>query len=60
LLVKPGLTGWAQVMHPYAGSLEETREKLRYHLDYIKNIGFFLDMAILLKTVRLVLFGRGT
>jgi lipopolysaccharide/colanic/teichoic acid biosynthesis glycosyltransferase len=47
-------------MHPYAGSLEETREKLRYHLYYIKNIGFFLDMAILLKTVRLVLFGRGT
>ncbi len=60
LLVKPGITGWAQVMFPYASSVEETREKLQYDLFYVKNIGFFLDMAILLKTVRIVLFGRGT
>ncbi len=60
LLVKPGITGWAQVMYPYASSLEQTREKLEYDLFYVKNIGFFLDMAILLKTVRIVLFGRGT
>jgi len=60
LLVKPGITGWAQVMYPYASSLEQTREKLQYDLFYVKNIGFFLDMAILLKTVRIVLFGRGT
>jgi exopolysaccharide biosynthesis polyprenyl glycosylphosphotransferase len=60
LLVKPGITGWAQVMYPYASSLEETKEKLQYDLFYVKNIGFFLDMAILLKTVRIVLFGRGT
>jgi exopolysaccharide biosynthesis polyprenyl glycosylphosphotransferase len=59
LLVKPGLTGWAQVMHPYAGSEEETREKLEYDLYYTKNIGFFLDLAILLKTIRTVLFVRG-
>jgi len=58
LLVKPGLTGWAQVMHPYASSQEETREKLKYDLYYIKNMGFFLDLAILLKTIRIVLFGR--
>jgi len=60
LLVKPGITGWAQVMYPYASSEEQTREKLKYDLYYIKNIGFFLDLIILLKTVRIVLFGRGT
>jgi len=59
LLVKPGITGWAQVMYPYASSLEQTKEKLQYDLFYVKNIGVFLDMAILLKTVRIVLFGRG-
>jgi len=60
LLVKPGITGWAQVMYPYASSLEHTREKLQYDLYYVKNMGFFLDLAILLKTVRIVMFGRGT
>jgi len=60
LVVKPGITGWAQVMYPYAASSEETSEKLKYDLFYIKNVGFFLDLAILLKTVRVVLFGRGT
>ncbi len=60
LLAKPGITGWAQVMYPYASSAEQTREKLQYDLYYVKNLGFFLDMAILLKTVRIVLFGRGT
>jgi exopolysaccharide biosynthesis polyprenyl glycosylphosphotransferase len=59
LLVKPGLTGWAQVMFPYASSLEQTREKLEYDLYYIKNMSFYLDLAILLKTVRIALFGRG-
>ncbi len=60
LMVKPGMTGWAQVMHPYAGSsLEDLKEKLRYDLYYIKNMGFFLDLAILLKTVRIVLLGKG-
>jgi exopolysaccharide biosynthesis polyprenyl glycosylphosphotransferase len=58
LLVKPGLTGWAQVMFPYASSQEETREKLKFDLYYIKNMGFFLDLAIMLRTVRIVLFGR--
>lgn len=60
LLVKPGITGWAQVMYPYASSLEQTKDKLEYDLFYVKNIGFFLDVAILLKTIRTVLFGRGT
>jgi lipopolysaccharide/colanic/teichoic acid biosynthesis glycosyltransferase len=60
LMVKPGMTGWAQMMLPYAGSSpEDLREKLQYDLHYTKNMGFFLDLAILLKTVRIVLFGKG-
>lgn len=59
LLVKPGITGWAQVMHTYTATLEETKEKLEYDLYYIKNMGLLLDLAILLKTIRIVLFGRG-
>jgi exopolysaccharide biosynthesis polyprenyl glycosylphosphotransferase len=59
LLVKPGITGWAQVMYPDGLNLETTPEKLKYDLYYIKNIGFLLDLVILLKTVRIVLFGRG-
>lgn len=58
-LVKPGLTGWAQVMYKEGLSLDSTPEKLKYDLYYIKNIGFLLDLAILLKTFRIVLFGRG-
>jgi exopolysaccharide biosynthesis polyprenyl glycosylphosphotransferase len=59
LLVKPGITGWAQVMHSYAATLEETKEKLQYDLYYIKNMSLLLDLAILLKTIRIVLFGSG-
>ena len=58
-LVKPGITGWAQVMHHYTATLAETKEKLEYDLYYIKNMGLLLDLAILLKTIRIVLFGRG-
>jgi exopolysaccharide biosynthesis polyprenyl glycosylphosphotransferase len=59
LLVKPGITGWAQVNHSYAANMEETVEKLQYDLYYIKNMSLFLDLAILLKTIRIVLFGSG-
>lgn len=59
LLVKPGITGWAQVMYPDGIEADTTPEKLKYDLYYIKNIGFMLDLAILLKTVRTVLFGHG-
>jgi exopolysaccharide biosynthesis polyprenyl glycosylphosphotransferase len=59
LLVKPGITGWAQVMHSYSATLEETKEKLQYDLYYIKNRSWVLDLAILLKTIRIVLFGWG-
>jgi len=59
LLVKPGITGWAQVMFPEGLTIETTQEKLKYDLYYIKNIGFMLDLAIFLKTVRTVIFGKG-
>jgi exopolysaccharide biosynthesis polyprenyl glycosylphosphotransferase len=59
LLVKPGITGWAQVHHSYSATLEETKVKLQYDLYYIKNISWVLDLAILLKTIRIVLFGWG-
>lgn len=60
LSVSPGVTGWAQVMFPQAGSsMEDLREKLQYDLYYIKNMGMLLDLSILLKTIRIVLFGHG-
>jgi lipopolysaccharide/colanic/teichoic acid biosynthesis glycosyltransferase len=58
-LVKPGITGWAQVLYPYGASLEDAYEKLSYDLYYIKNYSLFLDMVIVLKTIRVVLLGKG-
>lgn len=59
-LVRPGLSGWAQVMYPYAGSSEKDLiEKLEYDLYYVKNMGLLLDLSILMKTIRIVLFGYG-
>jgi sugar transferase (PEP-CTERM system associated) len=57
--VKPGLTGWAQVRYPYGASVEDSAEKLRYDLYYIKNISLFLDLLIVLETAKVVMFGRG-
>lgn len=59
LLVKPGITGWAQVMYPHGIEAETTPEKLKFDLYYIKNLGFLLDIAIFLKTIRIVVLGRG-
>ena len=53
-LVKPGLTGWAQIKYHYGASVEETRKKLQYDFYYIKNRNFFLDMGIILKTIRVI------
>lgn len=58
-VVRPGLTGWAQVMYPYGASVEDSAQKLEYDLYYIKNFSFLLDFLILLKTVKVVLFRRG-
>ena len=57
--VKPGLTGWAQVKYPYGASIEDSLEKLRYDLYYIKNYSLLMDFVIILETVKVVLFGRG-
>jgi lipopolysaccharide/colanic/teichoic acid biosynthesis glycosyltransferase len=59
LVVRPGLTGWAQIKAPYASSFEESIEKLKYDLYYIKNMSLFLDLSILLSTARIVLLGSG-
>jgi len=59
-IVAPGITGWAQVMFPLATSSSEDLEaKLQYDLYYIKNMSFLLDLVILLKTIRIVLLGKG-
>jgi sugar transferase (PEP-CTERM system associated) len=59
LAVKPGITGWAQVRHQYAASVEDTLEKLQYDLYYIKNLSPILDLLILFHTIQVVLFARG-
>ncbi len=59
LLVKPGLTGWAQVNQGYVGTLEETRTKLEYDLFYIKNRNLLFDLYIILRTFGAVLGARG-
>jgi lipopolysaccharide/colanic/teichoic acid biosynthesis glycosyltransferase len=57
--VKPGLTGWAQVCYPYGSTVEDAVEKLRYDLYYTKNLSAYLDLLIVLETIKVVLFGRG-
>lgn len=57
--VKPGITGWAQVNYPYGASVEDSRRKLEYDLYYIKNYSVFLDLLILVQTVRVVLWAEG-
>ena len=57
--VKPGLTGWAQVCYQYGDSLEDAYEKLEYDLYYVKNYSIFLDLLIIVQTIRVVLSGQG-
>ncbi len=58
-LVKPGVTGWAQVQHGYASGLEGTTEKLSYDLYYLKHRSLLLDVAIVLKTLPTLISGNG-
>ncbi|MBW4933420.1 TIGR03013 family XrtA/PEP-CTERM system glycosyltransferase [Marinobacter sp. F4206] len=58
--VKPGVTGWAQLCFAYADNEEDTREKLRYDLYYIKNQSLLLDLLIIIQTVEVVLFKKGS
>jgi len=58
-VVKPGLTGWAQVKYRYGSSLEDAMEKLRYDLYYIKHLSVIFDLTIVFDTVKVVLFRKG-
>lgn len=57
--VKPGITGWAQLLYPYGSSEKDALEKLQYDLYYVKNHSIFLDFLIMLQTAEVVLFRRG-
>ena len=58
-VVKPGIAGWAQLNYPYGASVEDARHKLEYDLYYVKNYSVFLDLLILVQTVRVVLWRTG-
>jgi sugar transferase (PEP-CTERM system associated) len=57
--MKPGITGWAQLNYPYGASVEDARKKLQYDLYYVKNYSIFLDLLIIIQTVRVVLWPHG-
>ncbi len=58
-VVKPGITGWAQIRYPYGASVEDALEKLKYDLYYIKNFSILFDLAILFETTKVVLLKTG-
>jgi lipopolysaccharide/colanic/teichoic acid biosynthesis glycosyltransferase len=58
-VVKPGVTGWAQVRYTYGASVEDAIEKLQYDLYYIKNLSIALDLVIVIETLKTVLLRRG-
>ena len=58
-LVKPGVTGWAQLLYPYGSSVNDSYQKQLFDMYYVKNHNLFLDVLILLQTVEVVLFGKG-
>jgi lipopolysaccharide/colanic/teichoic acid biosynthesis glycosyltransferase len=58
-MVKPGITGWAQINYPYGASTEDARHKLEYDLYYAKNYSPFLDLLIMLQTLRVLLWPEG-
>ena len=58
-VVKPGITGWAQIRYPYGASKEDALEKLKYDLYYVKHMSLFFDLMIILETAKIVLLGKG-
>jgi sugar transferase (PEP-CTERM system associated) len=58
-VVRPGITGWAQVQYKYGNTLADAREKLQYDLFYIKNASLGLDLLVIFQTIKIVLLGRG-
>jgi lipopolysaccharide/colanic/teichoic acid biosynthesis glycosyltransferase len=59
-VVRPGLTGWAQVRYTYGATTEDALQKLQYDLYYIKNMTVALEVYIIIETVKTVLLGKGT
>lgn len=59
LLVRPGITGWAQVNQIYAGTVEDARVKLGYDIEYLERYSAWLDLRIMIRTMRIILFGWG-
>jgi sugar transferase (PEP-CTERM system associated) len=58
--VRPGITGWAQLCYPYGASKDDALEKLKYDLYYIKNISFLFDLTIILETIKVVVWRKGS
>ena len=58
-MVRPGLTGWAQVKYKYGSTVQDAREKLQYDLFYIKNASIGLDLLVMFQTIKIVMLGRG-
>jgi lipopolysaccharide/colanic/teichoic acid biosynthesis glycosyltransferase len=58
-MIRPGITGWAQVRYRYGASLEETRRKLEYDLYYVKHLSIGLDLLIMFETVKTIILRRG-
>ena len=58
-VIKPGITGWAQICYPYGASKEDALKKLEYDLYYLKNFSIALDFVIVFNTIKTVLFQRG-
>jgi lipopolysaccharide/colanic/teichoic acid biosynthesis glycosyltransferase len=59
-VIRPGITGWAQIRYPYGETTRQHREKLEHDLYYIKNMSLALDTLIALDTLRVILFGHGS
>ena len=57
--VKPGVTGWSQLLYPYGSDEEDAMRKLEFDLYYVEHAGIVLDLIILLQTVEVVLMGKG-
>jgi lipopolysaccharide/colanic/teichoic acid biosynthesis glycosyltransferase len=58
-LIKPGLSGWAQIKHGYSSSIKDNFEKVQHDLYYVKNRSFLLDLSVILKTINIILRGGG-
>ena len=58
-MIKPGITGWAQVMYPYGECVEDAKRKLEYDLYYLKHQDLILDVLTIMKTAKIVIFGKG-